>query len=184
LKKLTLLCFFILLGTTTCLAQGTASDEYNKFEFYGGFSHNRADDGSGEREGTNGIELAVTGNLSRYFGLKADFAHHRKSFDLGVGGDLTFTSNTFVAGVQIKDNSKETKVKPFVHAMVGGARLGFSGGGVSDSVNGFAGVFGGGIDIRAGKNIDIRVIQADYNPTRIEGTTQHSFRVGIGVVFH
>lgn len=178
MKKLTLLCFFILLGAAPGLAQ-TTTDDYNKFEFYGGFSHNRVDLGGGDREGANGIELAVTGNISRYFGLKADYAFHRKSFDVGVI-DLTFTGHTFVAGVQIKDNSKETKVKPFVHAMLGGARLGFDGGGST----GFAGVFGGGIDIRAGKSIDIRIVQFDYNPTRIEGSTQHNFRIGAGIVFH
>lgn len=179
MKKLTLLCLFIFLGAVPSLAQ----DDYNKFEFYGGFSHNRVDVG-GDREGIHGIELAVTGNVSRYFGLKADFAHHRKSFDFGGGDDLTFTGNTFVAGIQIKDNSKETKVKPFVHAMLGGARVGFSGDGDGGSSTGFAGVFGGGIDIRAGKNVDIRIVQVDYNPTRIEGFTQHNFRVGIGIVFH
>jgi len=175
-RKLVPLCLFIFLCASVTYAQNTpSSDEYNKAEFYAGFSHNRVDL-DGDREGANGFELSATGNLSRYFGLKADYAFHRKSF----GGGFDFNANTFVGGVQIKDNSKETKVKPFVHAMVGGARLS----GLGESSSGFAGVFGGGIDIRAGKRVDIRIIQFDYNPTRIEGFTQHNFRIGAGIVFH
>jgi hypothetical protein len=49
---------------------------------------------------------------------------------------------------------------------------------------GFAAAFGGGIDIRASNRIDIRVIQIDYNPTRLFDGTQHNLRVGIGIVFH
>jgi hypothetical protein len=54
----------------------------------------------------------------------------------------------------------------------------------------FAMVFGGGIDVKLGKRIDLRLIQVDYNPifvkTRngIEGKTQHNFRIGVGLVFH
>ena len=53
----------------------------------------------------------------------------------------------------------------------------------------FAAAIGGGLDIRAGRRVDIRVIQFDYNPTR--GTFQsgqsnilHDFRIGAGIVFH
>jgi hypothetical protein len=52
----------------------------------------------------------------------------------------------------------------------------------NNTLNDFARVFGGGIDLR--------LIQFDYNPifvrTRngIEGKTQHNFRIGVGLVFH
>ena len=54
---------------------------------------------------------------------------------------------------------------------------------VSDSETGFAGVIGGGVDIRVTPRIDFRAIQLDYNPTRLGGQTLHNFRVGIGLVF-
>jgi hypothetical protein len=56
--------------------------------------------------------------------------------------------------------------------------------GFSDSSTGFSGVIGGGLDIRAGKRIDVRVIQVDYNPTHVEGEWQHNFRIGAGIVIH
>jgi hypothetical protein len=45
-------------------------------------------------------------------------------------------------------------------------------------------VFGGGLDVRAGRHLDIRVVQADYAPTRIDGEWQHNFHVGAGIVIH
>ena len=54
----------------------------------------------------------------------------------------------------------------------------------TETETGFAGAFGGGLDIRAGDRIDVRVIQFDYNPTRLFDSTQHNFRIGVGIVFH
>ncbi len=54
----------------------------------------------------------------------------------------------------------------------------------TDTDTGFAGVIGGGLDIRASKRFDIRVIQIDYNPTHVFDNTQHNFRIGAGIVIH
>ena len=60
---------------------------------------------------------------------------------------------------------------------------------------------GGGLDIRAGKRIDVRVIEVDYNPVfagdrtaksiagpftsiKFTGRTAHNFTVGVGIVIH
>ena len=157
------------------------SDDYNKVDVYVGFSHARVDFG-GDSEGFNGVEGAVTGNISRYVGLKGDYAFHRKNFDFATNVDIKARTHTFVGGVQFKDNSKETKVKPFAHLMAGFTAARVSGF-VSDSETGFAGVIGGGVDIKISPRVDFRAIQFDYNPTRLGGETQHNFRVGIGVVF-
>src|ERR1044071_123371 len=82
----------ILIGTIifTCASIAAAQDDYKKFEFFAGYSHNRIDTGIGdedpelddifdEREGFHGFNTSVTGNISRYFGLKADFSGHFKS---------------------------------------------------------------------------------------------------------
>lgn len=157
------------------------SDDYNKVDVYVGFSHARVDFGGSDFEGFNGVEGAVTGNISRYLGLKGDYAFHYKKFD-AAPFEVTAKTHTLVGGLQLKDNSKETKVKPFGHLMAGFTAARVSGF-VSDSETGFAGVIGGGVDIRLTPRIDFRAIQLDYNPTRLGGETQHNFRVGIGVVF-
>lgn len=208
----------MLIVTTivACASIATAQSDYKKFEFFGGYSHNRVDTGIGdddpslgdiinEREGFHGFEAAATANLSRYFGLKFDFSAHFKdqSFPIftvqGANVDVDSRLFNFLGGVQIKDNSSDTTFKPFAHALVGAAHarneIRFNQVGCiaifpspcADSTvteTGFAGAFGGGLDIRASDRIDVRVIQVDYNPTRLFDSTQHNFRIGVGIVFH
>ena len=216
MRRLMSLAILIAACATVSLAQST--DDYHKLEFFGGYSHNRVDTGVGdddpalddivdEREGFHGFNAALTGNVTRYVGLKFDVSGHwnRKNFPFGGGVpanlDLDSSLYNFLGGVQIKDNSKEARFKPFAHALVGAAHAKFKGD-FSDNVcaavfpspcptdfeesdTGFAGAFGGGLDIRANDRFDIRAFQFDYNPTRLGGDgTQHNFRVGIGIVIH
>ena len=192
---------------------GAQTTEINRVEFFGGFSHNRVDVGLesddfdeefGNRLGTNGVNLSVTGNFSKYVGAKFDFAHHRKTENFDFDGDNfdeKYSNNTFMGGIQIKNNSKDgPRVKPFAHALAGVSRQKFS---VVDndstfdfelSQTNFTFAIGGGIDVRATKNIDIRVIQLDYNPTylkdqdilgtTINGKLQNNFRIGFGIAIH
>ena len=210
----TLMMALVIVASASLAA---AQSDYKRFEFFGGYSHNRIDTGIGdndpdlddiidEREGFNGFNASITGNLSRYFGLKFDVSGHYKSRTIPVGNlstanvDINSRLYNFLGGIQVKDNSTESTFKPFAHALVGAAhgrnRVDFSNDvcvaifpspcptDFTASETGFAGAFGGGIDIRASNSIDIRVIQVDYNPTRLFDSTQHNFRIGVGVVFH
>src|SRR5688572_19390896 len=195
MRKLVLFFFLIAVCAPAALAQ----DDYNKVDVFLGYNHLRADTGItdgdtdaddifDEREGLHGVNGSIAGNFSRYFGAKADYAFHWKSFDLVDGVDsfsVDVNSHTLVGGLQIKDNNKDTKVKPFAHAMVGFAHLKFKASDfdVSESETGLAGVIGGGIDIKVNERVDFRPIQFDWNPTRLGGETQHNFRIGIGLVF-
>ena len=206
MSKIFLLAILIALCTPIGFAQST--DDYNKIEFYGGYSHNRVDTGEGggsfidNREGYNGFNTAVTGNITRYVGLKFDLAGHYKQETLAIGsGSVDFDSSlyNFLGGVQVKDNSKEGTFKPFAQALVGVARgrnrVQLNGiiciqifptpcTNFTETDTGFGGAFGGGLDIRLNNRIDIRAVQVDYNPTRLFGDTQHNFRIGAGIVIH
>ena len=158
-----------------------------------------------EREGFNGFNAAASVNVTRFVGLKTDVAYHFKSKNIPVGGtgasvDIDSHLFNFLGGVQLKDNSKETTFKPFAQALVGLAhgknKVDFSNNfcaaifpspcinDFTDSDTGWAGAFGGGVDIRAGRRIDIRAIQFDYNPTWLFGARQDNFRIGAGIVIH
>jgi opacity protein-like surface antigen len=212
MRKLVL--FAILIVATASMAFAQSTDDYHKVEGYVGYSHNRVDTGLddgdtelsdivNEREGFNGVNASITGNLSRYIGIKGDFAVHvkNKTFPvLGASVDVDSSVYNFLGGVQIKDNSKETRFKPFAHALIGAARVRnkveFSSNfcaaiapspcptNSTETETGFAGAFGAGLDIRAGRRVDVRVIQFDYNPTHVFDQTQHNFRIGAGIVFH
>lgn len=206
----------ILTTILACASIAAAQSDYKKFEFFGGYSHNRVDTGISdeepalddivdEREGFHGFETAATANLSRYFGLKFDFSGHFKSRTFpggnvqGASLDIDSRLFNFLGGVQIKDNSSESTFKPFAHALAGVAHtrnslkfndffcIAISPSPCADQTvteTGFGGAFGGGLDIRASDRIDIRVVQIDYNPTRLFDSTQHNFRIGVGIVFH
>ena len=192
---------------------GAQTTEINRVEFFGGFSHNRVDVGLdsddfdeefGNRLGANGVNLSVTGNFSKYVGAKFDYAHHRKTdnFDFeGFDIEEKYTSDTIMGGIQIKNNSKDgPRFKPFVHALAGVARQKIAVDDTADdfdfeiSQTNFTFAVGGGIDVRVSKNVDIRVIQFDYNPTylkdqdifdtTINGKLQNNFRIGFGIAIH
>ena len=199
MRKLILLAIFIAAAAPAAFAQ----TDYNKVEGAVLYSHNRVDTGIqdeddddlddiiDQREGFNGFNASVTGNVSRYVGLKGDYSFHRKSFEVsnGVGTfDVDGDLHNFLGGVQIKDNSRETKVKPFAHFLAGIAHARSDIEGLADagdqSETGFAAAIGGGLDFRVSDRVDIRAVQFDYNPNRFSGETQHNFRIGVGVVFH
>jgi hypothetical protein len=213
----------LILSAAPVFAQGT---DYNKYEFYVGYSHNRVDVGAvedigdddpdfddlndifNERQGFHGFNASVTGNLTRYVGLKFDYSYHQKS----IGNEVDNTTarlHNFVGGIQIKDNSKATKIKPFAHALFGFARYALDLTELDDNIAdfdeaGFSAVIGGGLDIRVHPRVDLRVIQFDWNPTRFDfrdfggpvggpitptptgefTRTLHNFRIGFGAAFH
>ncbi|MDT5159132.1 MAG: hypothetical protein QOH51_3489 [Acidobacteriota bacterium] len=202
MRKLFMAALFIACTAPFTFAQ-TSGDDYNKYDFYVGYSHDRVDTGFNDpnqnfisnREGFNGVEGFVKGNVSRYVGLVGDYSFHRKSFnDSFTIGTSTTTFNvdtdlhTLMGGAEFKDNNKETKVKPFARVLAGfqHARAHSSVSGIpdfSDSETGFSGVIGGGLDFRVSPRVDFRAIQFDYNPTRLGGEMQHNFRIGVGIIF-
>lgn len=196
MRKLVLLSFLVAVCAPAALAQTTG--DYDKVNVFLGYSHMRADTGisvaDGEasdilnkREGLHGVNASVTGNLSRYFGLKGDYSFHRRTFNIVDGSD-TFSINVnlhnLVGGVQFKNNAKESKVRPFAHVMAGVAHATFkvTDFAVNDSETGFSGIIGAGLDFRVNDRVDVRAIQFDYNPTHLGGETQHNFRIGVGIV--
>lgn len=236
MKRLLMLTVLAFCLKTPALAQ--TDEGFNRFEFYGGFSHNRVSTTPDtapalfstpdtipadffDRDGLNGFEATLTANVSRYVGVKGDVMGFygtrafRGFFPCQPGRPcpnpcvvaLTcpdrFNRDTslhqFLVGVQFKDNSTMAAVKPFAHVLVGGARRNFNFypnpddpdspecdvcGEFSLNDNSFAADISGGLDLRLGRRLDLRVIQFGYNPTRFGGETQNNFRLGFGVVVH
>lgn len=195
----------------------TAQEDYNKWEVFGGYSYNSLDTGLDEVEadlsgfksqfGLHGFEVSATGNFHRYVGIKGDFSYHVRTQTFSDGADSLQVKprvNQFLGGVQFKDNAKTSnKFRPFAHVLAGVANQKVSVEGVIDgddvvlrnSTNNFAMAFGGGIDLKLNKRVELRLIQFDYNPVWskdtdvgndvfIEGFTQNNYRFSFGVVFH
>ena len=151
------LCFAALL------LFAVAAQAAPKAEIFGGYQYTRTEGGS-NWSGWNG---ALTGNMGSFFGITADFS---QVYNSGVH------YSTYTFGPEV--HAHLPLVKPFAHALVGGARLSASG----ISTNGFAGYFGGGIDAGSGL-IAFRVAQFDWLYTRFSGTSSSkNVRVSTGIV--
>jgi len=160
----------------------------------------------------HGFNVSAVYNVSRYFGVKADvsgvYNGYTPTFLMPTdtierpdsqGSSITFgTFNSlynFLGGVQVKDNVSNGRIKPFIHALIGAANKknttheydGFVGlyttFPVSTNDGGFAGAFGGGLDIQVGGNIAIRAFQVDYNPAWFKSGVNHNMRLSMGIVF-
>lgn len=224
MNKLILAFCLTIITSVFAAAQTTATDDYSKVEGFIGYSNNQVDTGLSDddndlrdffndREGLHGVNGSVVGNINRYVGIKGDVSGHFKSynFDVPRPGTTNTTDSfkvkasvyNFLAGVQVKDNTKGgSRFRPFGHALagvaVGRTKVDSSfftsafcqqanvdcSEDLSDTETGFAAAIGGGIDIRATDRFSIRAIQVDYNPTRFNGSIQNNFRFGFGVVFH
>jgi opacity protein-like surface antigen len=185
-----LLFLLILIGLCPLAAQ--AQDPVPRVEVFGGYSYLRT--GSGYDQDLHGWNTAVSGNLSRHFAIKADFAGHYDAYNF-TGIEVRNFVHTFLFGPQVNIRATE-RINPFVHALVGvahdrtKARLGTAETVYTDT--GFAFAVGGGVDAKWGEHVSWRVFQTDYLLTRYQDPTLvplqkrniHHFRFSTGVVFH
>jgi opacity protein-like surface antigen len=187
MKKLFMLAAVVLLLAPAVLAQ---SDEYKKWEFFGGYSalnfDNLGDDTDNanvndllnEKNTLRGFNVAVGYNFHKFVGAKFDYSLHLRedNFSRPLGsGTIDTTVQNFLGGIQIKNNLEDgPRFKPFGHALFGFANqkidvdspqlpavLGISDFSVNETS--FAMAFGGGLDIKLNNRFDIRAGQIDWN---------------------
>src|ERR1051325_6312558 len=135
MRKLMFLAVMVVACASMAFAQ---SDDYHKVEVSGGFSHARVDTGVddpdldddfadflSDRRGFNGFDASIAGNFTPHLGLKGHVSGHFKSDTFTDGIDTVNTRERMwqaLGGVQVKDNSKETRFKPYAHVLAGAAR--------------------------------------------------------------
>lgn len=194
------------------LAASTSAQDAPKFEFFTGYSFGRMNstittptNGSGgSPEGIqavkveyqigppggipsdfhanlNGWNLSFAGNFSSWFGVVADFGGHYGTPQF-LGTDVTTRVHSFLFGPRLSVRKHE-RITPFVHALFGGAHWKATVAGVSDSDQGFAMAFGGGIDVKLTEQVHVRIVQADYLRTNLFDEHQNNFRYSGGLVF-
>jgi hypothetical protein len=208
-KFIKALCLSFVLSVAV-FAQTNDSDEYNKNEFYVGYSNQQVDAGS--RRNLNGAEGSYTRNFNRWFGIRGTVSGAFENARLGgslpnpAGGTYDFQQDfsrsvyNVLGGIQVKDNASKARFKPFAFALGGVGinrtrvkNLACTSGNCPTTIplinnqtftnTGFAGSFGGGLDIKINDKIDFRAIQVDYNPIFSGGGVRNNFRIGVGIVF-
>jgi len=167
--------FLLLIGLFSLAAfaqEGMQSTP--KAEIFGGYQYTRFDGGLN----ANGWNTSLTGNLNNWFGVAADFSGAYKSQN-----GANFNNYTFTFGPVVSYRHNET-FTPFVHFLAGGSHASVSVSGVgSSSGNGFAMMFGGGLDVKATRRIALRAVQFDWLSLHSNGATDNNnMRISTGLL--
>jgi hypothetical protein len=180
----------VLLTGWMMISAGNAAAQGG--EIFGGYSYLRSSSGSGYN--ASGWEGSLTGNFNRFFGVEADLSGH-----YGTPPDLLSYSNgfSFLFGPHFAYRSIP-RVNPFIHFLAGGTRgshgpLNYAPAAGACPTSGcpplgplhetaFTAGLGGGVDVKLGRFLWIRVVQADYLREYFTSDTQNDVRVSFGVV--
>jgi hypothetical protein len=195
MRKLLVTTFLIACSASVLMGQTTAEQPKNKF--FAGYSFHSADINTltidPRRRGQNGVNLEYTRNVTKHIGLTADAsAHFHRDSRSASGGTFTSKRDQYFLLGGLQFSAGEGKgVRPFAHALFGASLFrGFTSdirpsGNVYtfDDATSFAMAFGGGLDIRISKRIDLRLIQADYTPTFFGSGRQNNVRLSVGIIF-
>lgn len=186
MRKVILTAMFI----ACCASLGFAQDK-SKTEFAAGFSVDSIDVGridtgdptivvnnANNRETGLGFDTSVTGYFNRRFGIEGDVDGHYKRKNYTVTqtiGTVTGTANinthistyNFMAGPHLRFATDNSKVTPFLHALLGANHSRVSatafGTNIKDTETDFALKLGGGVDFDMTPRVGLR-LGADYNP--------------------
>ncbi len=200
-------------GTAQSSASGSAAPSAReprrtpKVDIFLGYSYLRAvpELANGNRfVDLNGGSASIAFNLSRYFGIAADFGGYDDT-QLRLAGpganppsvvDSGGSAFTYLFGPRFSFRNR-SRVTPFAQVLFGAAHAGevtLSGCTGSSCTplpaqTAFALTAGGGFDIRLARHISIRAVQAEYLMTRFSdpatgaGNTQNDLRLSAGLVF-
>jgi opacity protein-like surface antigen len=145
-----------------------------KVDVYGGYSFMRL-----EGANLNGGTVAVTGNVTKKFGLTAEFSYY--------SGTETVLVNNVSRRVKVKKIPllfgpqftfrNSSRVTPYVRGLVGIVKEK----GIEPETA-FGASLGGGVDIKINDKVSWR-IQGDYLLTR-KGDSENILRFSTGIVFH
>jgi len=169
-KNLWVICLVLF----ACLP--VAAQDTPKVEVFGGYSW-----AGGNFHGWN---TSVTGNLSKSFGLVADFSGHYGS-ELDGPIFVDEDAHSFLFGPRFSHRGK--RLTPFAYALFGVTRFHesatISGQRLSDADTGFSSALGGGLDVKVSKHVAIRAFQIDYFRPNFFGEAHNRGRLAFGIVF-
>ena len=189
--------WFLLILYTSCPHNGFGQSDYTKHELGGTFSVIGVDtkgafNNDKSHDGFYGFNIQGAYNISRFWGVKADFSYFQRHFKAG-NADLTSRLFQMVGGIKLQDNTNTTRFRPFAQALIGVAHASKlprvlqenSSARFVAALSGAGPAFalGGGFDIRLTKKLELRALQVDYNPVRLKDEGFQNVRLGIGLNF-
>lgn len=202
MKKAFACALCVALFAVTFYAQNQTPTEYNKNEFFAGYSENSMLDSSRTEsfdftgnKSFRGWSASYTYNFRRYAGVKTEVSGYYKNYrfdNLPLPSPVNVRSRiyNFLGGVQFKDNKKNKRFSPFAYALGGvsqtrtNIRSILCDADCAESTTGFSLAIGGGVDLKVRKRFSLRLIQIDYNPAFYNGFREQRLRAGFGIVIN
>jgi len=185
--RIVLIVLFFFFAGSHAMAQDTP-----KVELFGGYSYVRTNlvTPQGCCFNMNGGSGSVAFNANNWFGIAADVGGYHTGNVNSSGLDLTVISYLFGPRFSYRKGERFT---PFAQALVGGGHAGgtlytgtsSTGPGVGPN-NAFAMTAGGGLDVKLGPHVAVRLVQAEYFFARFlngKNDRQNNLRVSAGIVF-
>lgn len=167
-------CSMCLVFLTLLLAM---AQNVPKAEVFGGYSW-----AGGNFHGWNS---SVTGNVTKRFGIVADFSGH---YGNELEGSILVKKDAYSFLFGPRFSARGKRLTPFVYALFGATRFHesatVSGQKLSDSDTGFSSALGGGLDVKVNDRVAIRAFQIDYFRPNFFGEAHNRGRLAFGVVLH
>jgi hypothetical protein len=170
-KTISALCLVFLASFPAWAQDVSKADVFGGYSWAGGNFH--------------GWNASVTGNITKRFGIVADFSGHYGS---EIDGPLLVKehAHSFLFGPRFTFRGK--RVSPFVYALFGVTRFQasatVSGQRLSDTDTGFSSAVGGGLDVNLNARVAVRAFQLDYFRPNFFGAAHNRGRLAFGVVLH
>lgn len=156
--------FSMLVIMFVCFSLAAFAADVPKGDVFGGFTIDHSKK-TGVGLTTYGFQTSLAGNINKMVGIVADFAGEYKTVSA-----VKKTNYQLLFGPRANVWHMD-RFSTFVEALYGINRV-RSGPKVN---KGFAMAYGGGVDINAAKNINIRAFQVDWLPYRINTGTSKSW---------
>jgi hypothetical protein len=169
-RYLLLLTMGFLFARPAPAQMATSGSGTTTTEVFAGGSYFRA----GISGGTNlaGWQTDIDYNVFKHVGIVVDFGGQYKSVD-----GTTLSLYEYMAGPRFMYRAGRTTA--FFHGLLGGDASHVPG----STQGAFAAGVGGGIDVKVGKHVSIRLIQIDWIDDHTRDVWRQNFRGAVGVVF-
>jgi hypothetical protein len=191
MKKILQLLFLTLCFVTTSIAQNKSTSAW---QLFGGFSYMRGNVREyykstpavysirNQYANLYGWDVSLTENVKSWFGGTLDASGNYGSPPL-LGTTTRQQVHSFSYGPRFFHQGRT--LRPFAHILVGVTHVSASVSSISAHVSAtsFMAAPGGGLDMRLFSHGSIRLFQAEYFHTNLQGGSQNQLRASTGIVF-
>ena len=168
---------FLVLLPLLILPVSAWAQDVPRYQVFGGYSNLAANVTTSSID-MNGVNGSFQENLNSWLGGALDISGH-----FGTENGYHVNTESAMYG-PVFSYRKSKSVTPFVHGLLGAVRGSPDYLGISKGEYRFGTYLGGGVDLKIGPGVALRLIQADYLFTHFSNIRQDNFRISAGIVLN